>query len=179
MYENTNDQHYDMAAPQMKSGGRKRFVATVLALVVLVGGGYVLMKKGSVGKLTTGGIAGTAPSGKNLSSEEQKRQVEGVIASVGKLMLLPKDDAPVLARVEDPDALVKQQAFFTGAEKGDTLLIFPKAQRAILYSPSRNLIINSGPIIAGDQSGQSAQSQTPVAPSATTLSAGPVVDKKK
>lgn len=181
MYEpnQSNTHPHDMSAHQVERGGAKKFIAVMLTAIVIVGGGYVLVKKNGSHAVPKSGVAGTAPAGSSISPDEQKKQIADVMASVGKLMLLPKGDEPVLARVEDPDALVKQQAFFAGAEKGDALLIFPKTQRAILYSLNRNLIINSGPIIAGDQSGQNAQSQAPAAPETTTLTPGQSAEKKK
>lgn len=154
MYENTN-LHQSIGSPEVERGsGKKKIIAILLAILVVGVGFYVVRQKGVVKNLAASSTTKTA----NLTSEEQKKEVANVTAAVGKLMLLPKGDEPVLARVEDPDALVKQQAFFAGAEKGDTLLIYPKTQRAILYSNSRNLIVNSGPIIAGDQ-GQTAAPQ--------------------
>jgi hypothetical protein len=92
-----------------------------------------------------------ALAGKKLTDAQQKALVSDYLAQVGRHMLLPLNDEPVIATVDDPATLIKQQAFFTGSIKGDVVLIFPKTQRAILYSPSRNKIVNAGPIITGNQ----------------------------
>ncbi len=81
-----------------------------------------------------------------LSKQEiQQRQIEAVVSSIGKLMIVPKG-TPVLATVKDIAKLKQQQAFFRNAENGDDLVIFPQSNMAVIYSPSRNLIINVGPI---------------------------------
>lgn len=82
------------------------------------------------------------------ASPEEKAQKElaAAVAAVGELMILPEGDEPVLATVTDAAALTAQQAFFTGAIDGDQLLLFPKNLKAVIYSPSRNKIINAGPI---------------------------------
>lgn len=83
----------------------------------------------------------------NKSPEERAAQeLASAVATVGELMILPEGDEPVLATVTDAEALIKQQAFFTGAVNGDQLLLFPRSLKAIIYSPSRNKIINAGPI---------------------------------
>ncbi len=81
-----------------------------------------------------------------LSKQEiQQRQIASVVSSIGKLMIVPKG-TPVLATVKDVSKLKKQQTFFRNAQNGDNLVIFPQSGRAVIYSPSRNLIVNVGPV---------------------------------
>lgn len=72
---------------------------------------------------------------KQLSSEDREK----LIAQVGKLIELPKEEATV-AVVSDKEKL-KNQPFFQNAKNGDRVLIFTKAKKAILYRPSTNKII--------------------------------------
>lgn len=81
-----------------------------------------------------------------LPEEKAQKELAAAVVAVGELMILPEGDEPVLATVTDAEALTAQQAFFTGAIDGDQLLLFPKNLKAIIYSPSRNKIINAGPI---------------------------------
>ena len=67
-----------------------------------------------------------------------------LVTKVGKLMLLPSEQ-PIVAELRQADILRKQQGFYADVEDGDTLFIFPKVARAIIYRSSRNLIINAGP----------------------------------
>lgn len=60
---------------------------------------------------------------------------------VGMLMVLPEDEVPTIATVSNPKAL-QNQAFFTDAKVGDKVLIYYNAQKAILYDPVANKIIN-------------------------------------
>lgn len=94
----------------------------------------------------------------NLTDAERaQKELSTAVAAVGELMILPEGDEPVLASVTDASALIKQQAFFAGAVNGDQLLLFPKNMKAVIYSPSRNKIINAGPI---EQQPQAAAPQT-------------------
>lgn len=79
-------------------------------------------------------------------AERAQKELASAVAAVGELMILPEGDEPVLANVTDAEALIKQQAFFAGAVDGDQLLLFPKNMKAVIYSPSRDKIINAGPI---------------------------------
>lgn len=83
----------------------------------------------------------------NLSDEKRaQKELATAVAAAGQLMILPEGDEPVLATVTDAEALIAQQAFFAGSIDGDHLLLFPRSLKAIIYSPSRNKIINAGPI---------------------------------
>lgn len=73
-----------------------------------------------------------------------------LLKQVGRLMILP-DEVPATFEVEDPALLISQQPFFVGAQKGDRLLVYPQSGKAILYSPTRNIIVNAGVIDVGSQ----------------------------
>jgi len=63
---------------------------------------------------------------------------------VGKLMELPHE-TPTIATVTDVNKL-EDQPFFAKAQNGDKVLIFSAAQRAIIYRPSTNKVIDITPI---------------------------------
>jgi hypothetical protein len=105
----------------------KRSISIFLFIGVLVVGGYYLFDKPT-------------------PEEKAREELAAAVASVGKLIILPEGDEPVLATVTDAETLIKQQAFFTGAINGDQLLLFPRNLKAVLYSPSRKMIVNVGPI---------------------------------
>jgi hypothetical protein len=76
-------------------------------------------------------------------SPQIKIQKETVLLleKVSKLMLLPVGEEPTIATVSDPEVL-KDQVFFSKAQKGDKVLIYTQAKKAILYSVSLNKIID-------------------------------------
>lgn len=67
------------------------------------------------------------------------------IATIGKHVLLPQDETPTVAQVSDL-APLQGQAFFANAAVGDIVLIYPKAQRAILYDPKLDKVIEMAPL---------------------------------
>jgi hypothetical protein len=66
-------------------------------------------------------------------------QANEIIKKVGALMELPNEE-PTVATVSDVSKLSDQQ-FFAKAQNGDKVIIFPNAQKAILYRPSTDKII--------------------------------------
>lgn len=79
---------------------------------------------------------------------EAQQELNQVITAVGKLIVLPTEEQPTLATVSDPEKL-KDQSFFKNALKGDQVLIYTTARKAILYRPSANKIIEVAPVNAG------------------------------
>ncbi|HEX6462184.1 MAG TPA: hypothetical protein VFZ58_02820 [Candidatus Saccharimonadales bacterium] len=76
--------------------------------------------------------------------------------AVGKLYELPKDETPIIGKVQDKEKL-KDQPFFKNAENSDDILIYQKAKVAIIYRAKENKLINVGPIaIDAAQQGQAA-----------------------
>lgn len=93
------------------------------------------------------------------------KETDTVIAAVGRLMVLP-DETPTIATVDDPDKL-KGQPFFENAKKGDKVLIFSKAKRAVLYDPVADKIVESAPLTG---------TEAPPAPAAGDVNAPPSSD---
>ena len=79
------------------------------------------------------------------SNNGTKEEVKSLIDKVSRLYLIPKDEEPTVATVSDPQIL-KDQSFFTLAEKGDKVLIFTRASKAVLYRPSIDKIVEIAPI---------------------------------
>ena len=68
---------------------------------------------------------------------------------IGRFMELPLDEQPTLATVTDQEKL-KGQNFFTHAQNGDKLLVYPKAKKAILYRPSTKKIVEVSNLISSE-----------------------------
>lgn len=72
-------------------------------------------------------------------------EIKQIIKKIGAFMVLPTNEEPTLATVLDTEKL-KEQPFFAKAAKGDKVVIYTKAGKAILYRPSENKIIEAMPI---------------------------------
>lgn len=79
-----------------------------------------------------------------IAKEETKQLVD----AVSKLVVLPEGD-PVVATVTDKEKL-KDQPIFAKAENGDKILIYTNAQKAYIYSPSKNKIVDVVPVNLGE-----------------------------
>ncbi len=88
----------------------------------------------------------TAGNPVKVTSQLEQAQIKDLIAKVGKLIILPTGEDPVVATINDAATLIKDQPFYKGARNGDVVLVYQKAAKAIVYSPERNIIVNVGPI---------------------------------
>jgi hypothetical protein len=80
-------------------------------------------------------------------------ELQEVINNVSKILVLPTNETPTMATVSDPEKL-KDQPFFANAKAGDKVLIYTNAQKAILYNPTSNRVVEVAPINAGVTAGQ-------------------------
>ncbi|MBI3342010.1 LytR C-terminal domain-containing protein, partial [Candidatus Curtissbacteria bacterium] len=87
-----------------------------------------------------------------------KKEIQSVVARVGRLMDLPTGEDPTLATVSDREKL-KDQVFFAKAQNGDKVLIYPNAKKAILYRPSVDRIIEVAPVNLNANQTSGAQQQ--------------------
>lgn len=99
---------------------------------------------------TTGGSVYFYKKLSSTQKQDPQQELIDTIADVSKLMVLPTNETPTLATVSDPEKL-KDQAFFAQAEVGDKVLIYTQARKAILYSPSKNMIIEVSPLNINSQ----------------------------
>ena len=84
------------------------------------------------------------------SNNSKTIDLASLISKVGKLVILPTGEDPVMATINDAASLIKEQIFYKNAINGDVVLVYQKAAKAIVYSPSRNIIVNVGPVIPQD-----------------------------
>ena len=73
----------------------------------------------------------------------ESQENQAALTAVGQLMQLPSG-SPTVATIVDSASLKSQQPFFSEASDGDKLLIY--SDLAIIYRPSNNQIIKSGPV---------------------------------
>ena len=101
-----------------------------------------------------------------------EQEVKSIVAKVSRLILLPEDEIPTIAIVTDTNIL-KGQEFFAKAQKGDQVLVYKNAGKAILYRPTSNIIVNVAPININDT-----PAITPIPYSTTKQTTHPSAEKK-
>lgn len=62
------------------------------------------------------------------------------IAAIARHVVLPSDEMPTVATIASTEQLT-DQAFFMNAKVGDRVLIYTRAQKAILYDPVIDRVI--------------------------------------
>lgn len=92
---------------------------------------------------------------KNNPNAAAQETTQRLVGKVGQLYVLPSDETPTVAQVQDKDKL-KDQSFFSKAENGDYILIYTNSKLALLYREKDNKLINVGPINISDQADSNA-----------------------
>jgi len=88
-----------------------------------------------------------------------KKELQALVDRVKKLVVLPEGEDPTIATITDAAGLAKEQPFYKDAHNGDKLLVYMQAKKAFIYDPSRNILVNVGPIYM-DNSGQQTAAQS-------------------
>lgn len=86
------------------------------------------------------------------AEEKAKEETTKLIAEVEKIILLPKDETPIVATIMDIDKLKSAQPFFTNAKNGDRVLVY--STKAFIYDPITRKIIETGPVTPASASAQ-------------------------
>lgn len=93
-------------------------------------------------------------------SPAQGREVaKEVVARVRKLMKIPEGVEPTVATIVDVEQLRQRNSFYNKAKNGDHLIV--TADRAILYDPAANIIIDVVPVQIQPTSSASSKSAVP------------------
>ncbi len=93
------------------------------------------------------------------TEKEIEQETNMLLSKLKNIMQIP-DEKPSIATVANEAALKRQQAFFAQAQNGDKVIVFPIARKAVLYRPSTDKIIESGPLLVGpNQNTQAANNQ--------------------
>lgn len=102
----------------------------------------------SASLLDSAGVS-ESPSTEKHIDPEIKKEIEAIIQQVSRLILLPSEQEPVIATIQNAEVLASQQAFYQDAANGDKLLVYP--QKALIYRPDENKLINVGPVYFNTQ----------------------------
>ncbi len=82
----------------------------------------------------------------DVSPDTSRARSEQIIKKVGKLYLLPLNETPTVALIEDKESIDKKQRFYQSAKNGDYVLVYNKAKLALLYRESINKLVNVAPV---------------------------------
>lgn len=131
-----SDQYKAYGARSSGRHANRKIVLTLFAVVLVAGlvyGGLQYMKaQDDIKRLQN-------------PREAAKQELVELNKTVGSLAVVPGNETPALATVADPSKL-EGQTFFKNAQKGDKVLVYKKAGRAVLYRPSSNKIVEIAPI---------------------------------
>lgn len=103
--------------------------------------------------------------GDDASTKNQETSAR-IIQKVSSLYLVPTNEEPTVALIQDKQKLGNQD-FFKKAKNGDYLLIYQKDKIALVYREENNKLVNVGPVNLDSnnqeqptQQGQTAGEQT-------------------
>jgi hypothetical protein len=83
-------------------------------------------------------------------SEKNIQESDKVVGELSEILFVNSDQAPTVARVDNPEKLQESNPdFYKNIVIGDYLILYP--QRAVIYRSSENKIINIAPIISTEQ----------------------------
>ncbi len=150
-----------VAKPEKKGRGKKAFLLLLSYVVVA----FVVWQ-----------IQSRFSNSPEQQQELAQQEVQGVVDRVKEIMVLPETEFPQMATVDNAPELAKTQAFFSAVENGDKILIYLQDQKAIIYRPSTDKIVNVGPVVADNN--QATQPQVkPTAPKDATTTSKDTVTK--
>ncbi len=115
------------------SANTRIFGLIALAAIVLLGIGFRVVSQFPKSSDIT------VPSAVQTPAPLSKEAVNDLVEKVQKHMVLPPETPQVVA-ITNVDSLKKQQAFFTLAQNGDQLLVYPS--KVILYRPSTDQVVD-------------------------------------
>lgn len=73
-------------------------------------------------------------------NKASEAKIAALVEKVGRLIALPEGELPVVATVSDTAPLAGNP-FFAKAKVGDEVLLYTAAQKAFLYDPKANIIV--------------------------------------
>jgi hypothetical protein len=124
---------------QNKKINRKVFASILAVIIIVVVIFLILWQTGLLATL-------------KIAYQMQKTQADDaqVLAQLGKIIDLPQDAKPMMAVVNDAEALKKDQpGFFAKAKNGDRVIVY--SDMAILFDAKANKIMHIGPVDFGQQ----------------------------
>jgi len=145
--EKENSVSSKTSANNRKKGTLKNLIA-FLVFVVLIGACVWLFINYNNAQKQVDYLSGLTVEDVN------KKATDELLEKVGKLILLPEDEQMTISTIQDIDKLAEEQQFFEKAQNGDKVIIY--SDRAIIYSPTKNILVNVGPVYTQENDSQGA-----------------------
>ncbi len=108
-------------------------------------------------------ILGAKKNTGTITQEQANAEAKSVVDEVKKLMDVPQGEEPTVATITDINKL-KDQQFFSQAKNGDKVIVYTKAQKAILYDPVAKKIIDVAPVNISSSSAQESSDSGTLSP---------------
>lgn len=125
-------------------------VACIIVLLIVACGCYFLADR-------MGYVKAFKMARQYVKQTELSKEDKVILEQLKKIMLLPEEETPTMAIIQDVEKLKTQQpGFFTDAKNGDRLIIYPN--QAIIFDAVANKIIKVGPVQLNEAQ-QQAQAQ--------------------
>jgi len=127
---------------QKKVYTNHRIIVLLLLLIIasIFAGWSFLRLQTTVNKIKTDSI------NKTVTEEQSMQQYYNLIESVQKHIIVNSNEEPFVAIIGDGDVARKLQPFFNKAQTDDVIVMY--SDKAILFRPSEDKIVNIGPVFA-------------------------------
>lgn len=125
---------------------KKKFIFIIVIIAIIFGIGYVSIKS-----MRSTFFQKSPEAIQKAAQEAELKEIESITEKISRHLILPKGEIPTMATVIDATALIAQQPFYRDTVDGDKVLIYLQNQQAIIYSPSRDIIVNVGPLVLEDE----------------------------
>ncbi len=141
-----------------KPGKWKNLVGVILVLAMGAGAVWVWQHYGLNAK------ANSTDETVVVEQSTGELTTEQLLAKVGRLIVLPSGETPTIASVVDAEKLKNEQAFYRDVQNDDLVLIYPQAQKAFIYRPSTDVLVNVGPVYMNNEATSAPATEEPTTP---------------
>lgn len=83
-----------------------------------------------------------------------KKESTDILKEVGKVVLLPEDEEPQVAKILDANQLKESDLFFASAQNGDAALFYKHNGLIVLYSMQNHKLLNMGALATSSSASQ-------------------------
>ena len=130
-----------------RSSPKSKYFLIALSILAIISAGYFYKK-----------YQNALDNPQAQISQKNNKETEEVVSSLGKIIALPTDKQPTVAKVQDVDKLKKSnQTFYKDVAKDDYLVLY--SDRAIIFRKKENKVINIAPIVDTSQIQTSQENQ--------------------